>query len=179
MGPNDIAAIYIGANDILFNATITAQQVSRVIDGQICRLVAAGGKGIILANYPYLNLLPAEASLPTNESNPVKNFSTQLTAELKEIIAKWKGTIHIGLADIQVLAVDIFDRPTHYGLDPKTLNPPTACVTGVYEGEGPVRKFCKHPNRHFFFDNYHPTYPIHEQMANVFIEVIEEFCTEN
>lgn len=72
-------------------------------------------------------------------------------------------------ARVQVIDVygkfnEIIADPSSYGLDPDEIR--TACLVGAY-GEGP-RSLCDDPDKHLWFDAYHPTRVGHKIVAGVF-----------
>ncbi|CAD6903265.1 unnamed protein product [Tilletia controversa] len=47
-----------------------------------------------------------------------------------------------------------------------------ACLKGVYPGEAPVRSLCSDPDKHVFFDIYHPSRVTHKYIARAALETI-------
>lgn len=170
--PGDILTLYIGANDILFNTSVTGQQIARIIEGQVHRLYNLGARTVLLADYPNLNFLPADSTLDPSDQASVTQFGVELKDNLELIVDGWLPYVEIAVAPIGDLFQMIENNPEAYGINASYVHPPTACLVGAYVGEGP-RILCSDPSRHLFFDTYHPVYEVHQLMANVFSETLK------
>ncbi|RSM13234.1 hypothetical protein CDV31_005938 [Fusarium ambrosium] len=202
---NDIYVLWIGANDILFNTSITGIQISSLISKHVNRLYRAGIKNLILANYNNATTFPATYNSSDYNTPGVQAFVGDLTVGLKDydphdvrqlacgpivrsdlrprpffpsfghdkdIAAGYSAFFQTAFIDVGALFSDIIERPTKYGIDQKYVDPPTACLTGVYTSEGVPRHLCSDPERHLFFDSYHPVKEVHEMMAKMFVKAI-------
>ncbi|RSL58785.1 hypothetical protein CEP53_006043 [Fusarium sp. AF-6] len=169
---NDIYVLWIGANDILFNTSITGIQVTSLISKHVNRLYRAGIKNLILANYNNATTFPATYNSSDYNTPGVQAFVGDLSVGLKDITAGYSAFFQTAFIDVGALFSDIIERPTKYGIDHKYVNPPTACLTGVYTSEGVPRHLCSDPERHLFFDSYHPVKEVHEMMAKLFVKAI-------
>lgn len=172
--PTDILVFYFGANDILFNTSVTGQQIGRVIEGQVHRLYTLGAKTILLADYPNLSTLPAVSTLDPTTKDAATEFSVALRQNLDLIMDGWSPYIHIAVAGVGQLFQMIDDNPEAYGINASYVNPPTACLVGAYPGEGP-RTLCSDPSRHLFFDTYHPVWEVHRLISGVFTNALNSF----
>ncbi|KAM0344468.1 hypothetical protein ACHAPU_007440 [Fusarium lateritium] len=173
--PGDIFVHWIGANDILFNTSITGGQVTSLVNENVNRLFQAGANTIILANYLKITTFPATYNSSDYNIPSVEVFSGDLTQGLKNIAAAYSGYIKTTLVDVGGLFQSITANPKAYGFKKEYVNPPTACLTGIYSSEGIPRHLCSDPEKHLFFDSYHPVKEVHALMANLFDEAIRGF----
>ncbi|KAJ4318506.1 hypothetical protein N0V84_006832 [Fusarium piperis] len=171
--PTDLFVLWIGANDILFNTTIAGIQVTSLISRQVNRLYLAGITALILANYNNATTFPATYNSSGYNVPTVQAFVGDLTIGLKDIATGYSPFIQTAFVDIEALFLDITRRPAKYNIDRKYVDPPTACLTGVYRSEGVPRHLCSDPERHLFFDSYHPVKEVHVMMAKMFIKAIQ------
>ncbi|KAJ4015271.1 hypothetical protein NW752_006724 [Fusarium irregulare] len=171
----DIFVHWIGANDILFNTSITGGQVTSLVNENVDRLYHAGASNIILANYLKITTFPATYNSSTYDIPSVEVFSKDLTKGLKNIAAAYSAYAQTAVVDVGGLFEDIATDPETYGFEDKYVNPPTACLTGVYTSEGVPRHLCSDPEKHVFFDSYHPVKEVHALIAELFEEKIHGF----
>lgn len=169
----DVFVHWIGANDILFNTSITGIEVTSLISKHVNRLYRAGIQNLILANYNNATTFPATYNSSDYNTPSVQAFVGDLTIGLIDIAAGYSGFFRTAFVDIGALFLDIMERPTRYNIDQKYVDPPTACLTGVYTSEGVPRHLCSDPERHLFFDSYHPVKEVHAMMAKMFIKAIQ------
>ncbi|KAF5001528.1 hypothetical protein FGRMN_999 [Fusarium graminum] len=170
--PGDIFVHWIGVNDIFFNTSITGGQVTSLINENVNRLFQAGAKTIILANYLRVTTFPATYNSSDYNIPSVEVFSSDLTQGLKNIAAAYSGYIKTALVDVGGLFQNITSNPKAYGIKKEYVNPPTACLTGVYSSEGVPRHLCSDSEKHLFFDSYHPVKEVHALVASLFEETI-------
>ncbi|KAL4728981.1 hypothetical protein ACLX1H_003387 [Fusarium chlamydosporum] len=171
----DIFVHWIGANDILFNTSITGGQVTSLINENIDRLYHAGATNIILANYLKATTFPATYNSSDYNIPNVEIYSSALTKGLKNIAAAYSAYAKTAVVDVGGLFEDITLNPEAYGFEDKYVNPPTACLTGVYTSEGVPRNLCSDPEKHVFFDSYHPGKEVHALIADLFEGEIHRF----
>lgn len=173
--PTDIFVLWIGANDILFNTTTAGTQVTSLISGQVNRLYLAGIKRLVLANYNNATTFPATYNSSDYNVPSVQAYVGDLTIGLKNTAAGYSAFLQTAFVDSGALLLDIMERPAKYNIDQTYVDPPTACLTGVYSSEGVPRHVCNDPERHLFFDSYHPVKEVHAMMAKMFIKAIQGF----
>jgi phospholipase/lecithinase/hemolysin len=192
--PEDIFVHWIGANDILFNTSITGGQVTSLVNENVNRLYQAGkllltrplnsyqlayllsgAKNIILANYLKITTFPATYNSSDYNIPSVEVFSSDLTQGLKNIAAAYSGYAKTAVVDVGGLFQNITFSPEAYGIKKEYVNPPTACLTGVYTSEGVPRRLCSDPEKHIFFDSYHPVKEVHALIADLFENAIHDF----
>ncbi|RGP79549.1 hypothetical protein FLONG3_2297 [Fusarium longipes] len=172
---NDVFVHWIGANDILFNTSITGGQVTSLINESVERLYHAGATKIILANYLKATTFPATYNSPDYNIPSVEVFSSDLTQGLKNIAAAYSAYAQTAVIDVGGLFKNITSDPEAYGFAEKYVSPPTACLTGVYTSEGVPRHLCSDPEKHVFFDSYHPGKEVHALIAGLFEQEIHRF----
>ncbi|KAF5020462.1 hypothetical protein F66182_7501 [Fusarium sp. NRRL 66182] len=173
--PGDVFVHWIGANDILFNTSITGGQVASLINENFNRLYQAGAKNIILANYNEMTTFPATYNSSTYDIPNVETYVTDLTLGLKNIAASYTGLVQTAVVDVARLFYNITSCPEAYGFAKDYVHPPTPCLTGVYASEHVPRHLCSDPERHLFFDSYHPVKEVHALVADLFEETIRGF----
>ena len=166
----DIFVYWIGANDIFFDTSITAGQVTSLIARDINMLYSAGAQTVLLATYPRLNRFPATYNVSAYDIAGM--YTTQLGGGMRNLAAAYQAFISVDVVDIGALFENITATPAAYGIDKAYVHPPTACLRGVYSSEGVPRTLCHDPERHLFFDVYHPVKQVHARIANLFRQAL-------
>ncbi|KAJ4305393.1 hypothetical protein N0V90_000924 [Kalmusia sp. IMI 367209] len=162
---NDVFVHYIGANDPLFNTSVTGSEVSSIINADVDALYRAGAKHFLLANYPPVSTFPATyGEAPYPRIGPA--YASSLDQGLSNIQAAWSAYVHVRIVHVQRLFADVVKQPQKYGVEASYVDPPVACLEGIY-GTG-ERKLCTDPERHLFWDGYHPVAWVHERIAVLF-----------
>lgn len=105
----------------------------------------------------------------------VRVFSDELSIGLENTVAAYSAYAQVALVDVGTLFRRITANPAAYGIDEKYVNPPTACLTGVYTSEGVPRHLCSDPEHHLFFDSYHPVKEVHALIAGMFQKTIKSW----
>lgn len=103
----------------------------------------------------------------------MQEYVPALTKGLEQIAAGYSAYAKTAVVDVQDLFNDMFSDPEAYGFDEDYVNPPTACLTGVYTSEGVPRHLCSDPEKHIFFDSYHPVKEVHALVAKLFVKSIK------
>ncbi|KAK6072357.1 GDSL-like Lipase/Acylhydrolase [Seiridium cupressi] len=166
--PGDVFVHWIGANDILFNTSITGAQITALVNADVDRLYRAGAKNIIVANYNDITTFPATHNSSDYNIPSVKSYVEDLTDGLKDVVATYSAYAKTAFVDVGALFRNITEQPAAYGIDGEYVSPPTACLTGVYTSEGVPRNLCGDPERHLFFDSYHPVKEVHALIGQMF-----------
>jgi phospholipase/lecithinase/hemolysin len=128
-----------------------------------------------LANYLKATTFPATYNSSDYNTPSVEVFSSDLTQGLKNIAAAYSAYAQTAVIDVGGLFEDIALDAEAYGFEEKYVNPPTACLTGVYTSEGVPRNLCSDPEKHVFFDSYHPGKEVHALIAEMFGQEIRSF----
>lgn len=171
---DDLFVLWIGANDPLFKPEIHGSQVISLINRDIDLLYRAGAKTILVANYPLISEFPATYDDAIYRIMG-ESYAAELNAGLIDIEADYQAYIQIRFVDVGALFAGIIESPEDYGIESKYVNPPTACLHGSYAVEGVSdRKLCDDPEKHLFFDSYHPVSGVHDMIAALFEESLEE-----
>lgn len=168
--PSDVFVHWTGANDVLFRPNITGAQLTSVVGANVDILYRNGAQNVLLPTYFPLDHLPATYGVVDYAT--LGNFTAQYTRGLENIAAAYSAYINIELVDVGALFSDMFANPVKYGLDPNYVNPPIGCLKGVYESEGVLRELCGDPEKHVFFDGYHPVKEVHARIGDLVKRVI-------
>lgn len=166
----DIAVIWVGANDILFDTTISSQDTLFYIGRQVLQLYKANASTVILINNLDLTILPAEQSaLSAAGIVNVTTWVEGLALGLDALTTAYSSFLNISVVDVYSLYETISLAPEIYGFNASYVYPePVACLVGAYPDEGP-RELCDDPDQHLFFDTYHPSAPFHNLIAASFV----------
>lgn len=136
----------------------------------------SGAKNIILANYLKITSFPATYNSSDYNIPSVEVYNTDLTQGLKNIAAAYSAYAKTAVVDVGGLFQSINSNPEAYGIRKEYVNPPTACLTGVYTSEGVPRHLCSDPEKHIFFDSYHPVKEVHALIAGLFERAIHDLA---
>lgn len=171
-------ALLGGANDLLFNPNLTAVQSVGVISGLITTLRNRGARNFLLLNYPDLGALPYDFYIPSATQQQLHNFSVELGTQLGSLrnsiadsgTAPTAPTTSTPVTAYYADLVPLFESFGYYqggwrdvGLDQLGLY--GSCLTGAYV-EVPQRTLCDDPDKHVFWDEYHPTRVAHQIIAD-------------
>lgn len=167
---DDIFVHWIGANDALFNTSITGAELTSLINRDVDTLFRAGARTILFANYPPVNMFPATYGV--SDYDFADDYAQGLDTGLNDIVAGYSAYMATGLINVQALFANITSNPAAYGIDEKYVDPPTACLQGAYPSEGVPRTLCDDPERHLFFDAYHPVKEVHARISAMFQETL-------
>lgn len=170
---DDIFVHWIGANDALFNTSVTGAEITSPVNRDVDRLFRAGARTVLFGNYPPVNMFPATYGMVEYAFGPA--YAIDLHTGLIDIVAGYSAYMNTGLIDVQALFANITHDPAAYGIEEKYVKPPTACLKGAYPSDGVPRSLCDDPEKHFFFDSYHPVTQIHHRIAGLFQEQLAEF----
>ena len=174
-GPNDVASIWIGANDIFqglpsaaanpANATTIMTGVAATAAGnagsQAGQLATAGAKTIIVMNLPDLGSTPEFSGSATTSAIATYSstvFNTALDANLKAQAAAHPGA-NIIEVDINSAFHVIMNSPQAYGIS----NTTQACVLVASCVGGGLSA----QNSYLFWDPVHPTETGHKLIAEL------------
>lgn len=174
-GANDVASLWIGANDIFQGLPIAAGNpatattymtgVATTAAGnagtQVGQLATAGAKTIIVMNLPDLGSTPQFSTDPTTSAIATYSstaFNTALAANLKAQAAAHTGTDVISV-DINSAFHAIIANPSAFGISDATH----ACVlVSTCVGGGLSTQ-----NTYLFWDTVHPTETGHKLVAGL------------
>lgn len=195
---HDVFVQWIGANDILFDNTANPEKVAQLIKANIDLLREhgmscpprnareeqqqgdanklwgkTGARTVLLANYYDINTAPATYNSEYYSTANAKSFNAELTTQLKMLARRYScSTFKVRFVDISEIFHSLETDPAKFGFDEKYLNPPTACLTGVYTSEGVPRNLCSDPEKHVFFDGYHVGKEVHALIGQKFEDAI-------
>jgi len=174
-GANDVASLWIGANDIFQGLPAAAANPSNATTimtgvagaaagnaaGQAGALAAAGARTVIVMNLPDLGSTPQFSGSATTSAIATYSssvFNTALDTGLKSQAAAHTGT-NIIEVDINAAFHAIMNTPSAFGLSNVTQACVlvTSCVTGGASTQ----------NTYLFWDTVHPTATGHKLVANL------------
>ncbi|UQC81431.1 GDSL-like Lipase/Acylhydrolase, partial [Colletotrichum lupini] len=159
--------MFAGANDILFNANISASQSYQILRQAEAQLRDAYPSARVLTlTPPDISRLPYGFYL---EDNLAKNQLRTFTGQLGELLDRSKtGAVNL---DLRPLFDDFeyYASPRAYGFDP--LGKYGSCLEGAY-GETPNVTICGDPDRRVYWDEYHPTTHTHSWIAKEVLDVL-------
>ncbi|KAK1464863.1 GDSL-like Lipase/Acylhydrolase [Colletotrichum melonis] len=159
--------LFAGANDILFNANISASQSYQILRQAEAQLRDAYPSARVLTlTPPDISRLPYGFYL---EDNLAKNQLRTFTDQLGELLDRSKtGAVNL---DLRPLFDDFeyYASPRAYGFDP--LGKYGSCLEGAY-GETPNVTICGDPDRRVYWDEYHPTTHTHSWIAKEVLDVL-------
>jgi phospholipase/lecithinase/hemolysin len=156
--PNDLFAIWIGADD--FVAGIQPDVTTGAISAQITVLSLAGAQKFLIINVPDISLTPDIIATGTGNVQAAKQFVATVNSQLQTVIpylASLYG-VKIDLIDVNPLFNELVNDPHAFGFKNSTgeaYNPSTG-------------KEVKHPNAYVFWDGFHPTTRVHKIAAETF-----------
>ncbi|KAK4494344.1 hypothetical protein PRZ48_014642 [Zasmidium cellare] len=171
---NDIFVHWIGANDALFDVNITGAELTSLINRDVDTLFRAGAKTMLFANYPPVNQFPA--TYGSSDYAFANDYAAGIDTGLTNLVAGYSAYIKTGYIDVQGLFANITNNPSAYGIEEQYVNPPTACLQGVYPAEMKPRSLCDDPEKHLFFDSYHPVKEVHAMIAKMFQDKLAELA---
>ncbi|KAF2166056.1 carbohydrate esterase family 16 protein [Zasmidium cellare ATCC 36951] len=172
--PDDLFVHWIGANDALCDTNITGAELTSLINRDVDTLFRAGARTILFANYPPVNQFPA--TYGSSDYAFADDYAKGVDTGLGNLVAGYSAYIKTGFIDVQALFANITNNPAAYGVDEKYVNPPTACLQGAYPSEGVPRSLCDDPERHLYFDPYHPVKEVHTRISQLFQEKLAELA---
>ncbi|EXF75560.1 GDSL-like Lipase/Acylhydrolase [Colletotrichum fioriniae PJ7] len=159
--------LFAGANDVLFNANISASQSYQIIRQAEAKLRDAYPSARVLTlTPPDISRLPYGFYL---EDSLAKNQLRTFTDQLGELLDRSKiGTVNV---DLRPLFDDFeyYASPRVYGFDP--LGKYGSCLEGAY-GETSNVTICGDPDRRVYWDEYHPTTHTHSWIAKEVLDVL-------
>lgn len=168
----DLFVHWIGANDAFFDTNVTGASITSLINRNLDLLYRAGAKTILFGNYPPVTQFPAIFGMSGYEF--AEAYADSLTTGLENIVAGYGAYMKLGLVDVDAFFANVFADPESYGIDRKYVDPPTACLQGSYANQGVPRSLCDDPERHLFFDPYHPVTTVHSRVAGLFEQGLDQ-----
>ncbi|KAK1635728.1 GDSL-like Lipase/Acylhydrolase [Colletotrichum phormii] len=162
-----LLVLFAGANDVLFNANISASQSYQILRQAEAQLRDAYPSAKVLTlSPPDISRLPYGFYLQDNLArNQLRTFADQL-GELLD--GSKTGAVNV---DLRPLFDDFeyYASPRAYGFDP--LGKYGSCLEGAY-GETPNVTICGDPERRVYWDEYHPTTHTHSWIAKEILDVL-------
>ncbi|GAA94901.1 carbohydrate esterase family 16 protein [Mixia osmundae IAM 14324] len=161
-------SIWVGGNDGFLQPEIGGATIFKAIERSIMKLYRAGGRHFLLSTQ--------------SDGSPYSAAYNRQLAESMHKLTDTLGNIHFAVADNASLLADIVGDLGKYGFD--SLSP---CITGIYENESynpaaveganmvleqsqalqrTASTCVAHPERHVFWDIFHPSARLHQVLAD-------------
>jgi phospholipase/lecithinase/hemolysin len=164
--PDDLYAVWIGANDLrdalqdpADAAAIVAEALQATVSG-IQQLYDAGARSFLVVNQPNLAITPALNTQPEQAQAAARALSAQYNSALEQFLSGLETTD----ADIAIARLDVFTILNAAVADPAAVrltNVTDSCITP----DVIVGAICRHPNRYLFWDFVHPTTKAHRLLS--------------
>lgn len=172
MGVNDIRDILVSYNpDDPTDSFVKLYTALGTIEGTVRTLQEKGARNFLLVNIPPIGETPAVSKLELiypGSAYLANYLAIFYNSGMDAMMARLNGELEgvdIRLLDIYALVYDIIDTPEAFGI----LNTEDACVTPN------VPPFtCKEPATYLFWDGIHPTKAVHEIVAEVALDTLNE-----
>ncbi|EJF59503.1 GDSL lipase/esterase [Dichomitus squalens] len=160
-----------GANDPLFNLSITASQSFHALISSTAQLASRYPSAhFLFLNYPDLARIPMDFYVDENTKQALHKYSTELDALYRESIPKNLESVRY--VDVLPLFAewDYYGAPEKFGFTP--LGTYGSCLTGVYS-ETPGITLCEDADEVVFWDEYHPTTHAHSWIAKLVLAELD------
>ncbi|KAG8988625.1 hypothetical protein FRB90_002635 [Tulasnella sp. 427] len=169
-------AIIVGANDVFFDPSASADAAVQAITKGIKQLrTSEGASTFIIASYPDLSLLPFAIKLGSPAySTILSNYSTALANGLSALAKNPPTGTRIAYIDLYNIFPQILANPTKYGFSPQVVG--QNCLNGAYPSEGVPRSVCSDPDKRVFWDIYHPSAKTHKIIADEAVKALAKVC---
>jgi len=171
--PNALYIVTGGSNDAFFGLQKKPQplklanQVATDLKHAEQQLAARGAKHLLVATLP-----------SSNRSPYAREYSGKLEqAALALYIHTFNNRVKrwAKQASARVSVVDLYEREEHilrHLQQYKLSNGKDACLVGTQKIEKKQRHLCAHPERHVYWDLYHPTAKMHGLFADAALEAL-------
>ncbi len=163
LGANPLAAILIGANDIktatsIPEALVLINAVMGEIASGIATLTANGIEQVAVMGLPNLGRFPGVVGTPE------QGFATAGSLLFNDLLRDTADAFGTDALYVDLFAPleAVFALPGDYGITNTTeacLATPVACLAGD-------------PDSYFFYDDVHPTEPVHSVIAGAFYDAV-------
>ena len=142
-----------GANDPLFNASITANQSFRALIASTAQLAAAyPAAHFLFLDYPDLARIPMDSYVSAATKDALHAYSTDLAQLFSDAVAA-QGLEGVTFVDVMPLFAEweYYGAPAAFGFAP--LGAYGSCLTGAY-GEMANVTLCADADKMVFWDEY-------------------------
>ncbi|KAH8744674.1 GDSL-like Lipase/Acylhydrolase [Diaporthe sp. PMI_573] len=158
--------LFAGANDILFNANISASQSYQyLVQAQNLLRGAYPEAKVLTLSPPDLSRLPYGFYVDKLAKQQLRTY-THLLGDLLDISKA--SAVNVDLRSL-FDDFDYYATPQAYGFKPLGLY--GSCLTGIY-GEAPNITSCEDAEKHVYWDEYHPTTHAHSWIARSVLDVL-------
>ena len=179
--PNALYTVWAGSNDLLFDSSPNPSQTTANVISAVEALINIGAKNILVDNLPDLGALPWSAQqdiyypgYSNYETALTKAFNLDLSKDLSQLRLANPG-VNLNLQDIYTE----FNNTLDIYKNNSALNP-NNCITNAPSYNYSTISFVNGcttntsiQDQYFFWDDVHPTTPIHAIVAQDAINLLE------
>ncbi|KAK0563246.1 hypothetical protein OC844_002304 [Tilletia horrida] len=170
-----------GSNDAFFGlgGPISPDELAKAAAADLLtasrRLYKAGARHFLITGVPGLQSIPYVNDFAQVYASSLNSFADTFIAYLRAHLhdAAGKGATVVLHDQAAALGKYIQHKAQLPG-----WNVRDACLVGVYPGEAPTRALCEDPQRHVFWDVYHPSAVTHRFIAHSAIKAIATSVTD-
>lgn len=163
LGRQSLCALWIGGNDLNGTSSENAQRViNRTISNleeHLEELISLGAVQIVVPNVPLLGEIPQHnrnASERRQQNELVHDYNSRLESLLVNLRNRYPETRFIGV-DVAAFMVELIADPEAFGFSNTRDQAYTGPLGGIFGGD-----VVSNPQEYVFWDDRHPTGPIHE-----------------
>lgn len=149
---------------------------TRALSVQSILISVIGARNIILGNYNDVEAFPGTYNVSEYQTDNAKSYMDDLSIGLRNIVGAYSAYANPVLVEAQTLFRNMAANPAEYSIDEKYVRPPTACLQGAYGSQ--ERSLCSDPERHLFFDAYHPVKEIHAAIGRLVEDKIRALVSQ-
>ncbi len=180
--PNALYTVWAGANDLLFGSSPNPSQSAANVTSAVGTLIGIGAKNILVDNLPDMGALPWSAQQDAYypgysdlETALTKAFNLDLSKDLSQLRLANPG-VNLNLQDIYTEFNNTLDIYKNSG---GALNP-NNCITNAPSYDYSTISYVNGctadtsiQDKYFFWDDVHPTAPVHAIVAQDAINLLE------
>lgn len=174
-GANDYLQVFSDPDSLTFPITELPKQATDNLSGAVQSLYNVGARNFLVVNLPNIGDTPFANFLDgfaPGASSQLNNFTTAhnflLEQKLNTLTSSLSG-IDITTLDANSLFLNITTKPSQFGF----TNVNNSCLVNFQ----PIFRFdgvCNNPNEFVFWDDIHPTAAVHQLIAEIAIDTLEE-----
>ncbi|UTH76038.1 SGNH/GDSL hydrolase family protein [Chromobacterium sp. IIBBL 290-4] len=174
---NSLFTMLIGGNDLL-NYGRTVDQVIADQSKALEKVIAAGGRNIVVLNLPDLSRTPAGSSggKAAQLAQQVKDYNLKLAALVANLQQKYGASLRLRQFDAYSMFNDLLTNPAKYQVSNATqscLNIAANASLPYVSGQTP-RAECGNADAYVFWDNLHPTTHTHLLLGNFVADFVRQ-----
>jgi len=163
LGRQSLCTLWIGGNDLNGTSSGNSQRViNRTIanmEGHLEEMISLGAVQIVVPNVPLLGEIPQHnrnAAERRQQNELVHDYNSRLKGLLVSLRNRYPATRFIEV-DVAAFMVDLIADPESFGFSNTRDQAYTGPLGGIFGGD-----VVSNPEEYVFWDDLHPTGPIHE-----------------